>query len=152
MRLMLLLAALITAVPAVARPSDRQAVIAVVDRYLDAINRHDAEAFAALQVESGMTFAQIYQGENAPRLRPRSNAEWVALMHGDAATFRERYWHPTVLVHKDIAVFWAPYSFDKNGVRLHCGVDVFDLVRVDSEWKVANAMWTIEPNGCPAGH
>jgi hypothetical protein len=48
-----------------------------------------------------------------------------------------------------MAVFWAPYSFDIDGKRSHCGVDVFDFIRVKGEWKLANSMWTVEPDGCP---
>lgn len=151
MRIILVLAASLLAAPAVAQDAEQQAVLAVVDRYLEAINTNDIDAYAELQVDSGMTFAQIYDGGEGPRLRPRSNAEWVSMMEGDTATYLEQYWDPTVLIHRDIAVFWAPYSFDRNGERMHCGVDVFDLVRVDGEWKVGNAMWTIEPDGCPAG-
>lgn len=145
------LAAAFLAAPAAAQTDDRQDIIAAAGRYLEAINSNDAAAYAALQVDSGMTFAQIYKGGGGPTLRPRSNKEWVAMMQGDTATYLERFWDPTVLIHKDIAVFWAPYSFDENGKRKHCGVDVFDFVRVDGEWKVANAMWTIEPEGCPEG-
>jgi hypothetical protein len=54
-----------------------------------------------------------------------------------------------LLIHNGIAVFWAPYSFDIDGRRSHCGVDQFDFVKVEGEWKLANSMWTVEPDGCP---
>ena len=28
------------------------------------------------------------------------------------------------------------------------GVDVFDLVKIDGEWRVSNSMWTVEPDAC----
>ena len=134
-----------------AKDEDKESAtfLAVIDSYIAAINSNDADAYAALQISEGMTFAQIYEADGSVRLRPRSNDEWVKLMRDNKATYLERYWDPTLLIHRDIAMFWAPYSFDENGVRLHCGVDVFDLVKVDDNWKIANAMWTIEPDGCP---
>ena len=134
-----------------AKDEDKESatILAVIDSYIAAINSNDADAYAALQISEGMTFAQIYEADGSVRLRPRSNDEWVKLIRDNKATYLERYWDPTLLIHRDIAMFWAPYSFDENGVRLHCGVDVFDLVKVDDNWKIANAMWTIEPDGCP---
>ncbi len=60
----------------------------------------------------------------------------------------ERYWDPTVLVRGPIAVVWAPYMLWSDGVKSHCGVDVFEMLRIDGEWRIGNAMWTIEPDGC----
>jgi hypothetical protein len=61
---------------------------------------------------------------------------------------RERYWSPTVLIRESIAVVWAPYEFWEDGKTSHCGVDVFDLIRVKGEWRIANSMWTVEPESC----
>jgi len=47
-----------------------------------------------------------------------------------------------------LAVVWTPYEFWLDGKRSHCGIDTFNLVKVDGNWRVANAMWTIEPEGC----
>ena len=62
---------------------------------------------------------------------------------------RERYWNPTVLLRGSIAVVWAPYEFWRDGKTTHCGVDVFDLVKQDDVWRVANIMYTVEPQACP---
>lgn len=149
MRNLIALVAMFWALPAAAQDGDRQAIIAVIERFMEAINTNDADAYAALQLDDGMTYAQIYGEDGQPTLRPRSNKQWVELIRRDTATYEERYWDPTILIHRDIAVFWAPYSFDEDGKRAHCGVDVFDLVRVNGRWKIANSMWTIEPEGCP---
>jgi len=42
-----------------------------------------------------------------------------------------------------------------DGKTTHCGVDTFDFVKVGGRWRVANMMWTVEPDACaglrPAG-
>ena len=48
-----------------------------------------------------------------------------------------------------IAVVWGEYEFFINGERSHCGVDVADVVKLDGKWKIANFMWTVEPDACP---
>jgi hypothetical protein len=83
------------------------------------------------------------------KLVPKSNLQDLSDTATEKRRFTEKYWDPTVLIHRDMAVFWAPYSFDIDGKRSHCGVDVFDFIRVNGEWKLANSMWTVEPDGCP---
>jgi hypothetical protein len=135
--------------PAAAKTSERGAVIAAVDRFLDAVNNDDPAGFRATQVPEGMTFALIYGPDGTMKLRPRSNAEWAERAGKSKVKVLERYWSPKIMIHRDMAVFWAPYSLDIDGKRAHCGVDMFELVKVGGEWKIANAMWTIEPDGCP---
>ncbi|MBN8852337.1 MAG: hypothetical protein BGO55_01150 [Sphingobacteriales bacterium 50-39] len=35
-----------------------------------------------------------------------------------------------------LAMVWAPYHFYYNGTLLHCGVDSFQLIRVNGVWKI----------------
>jgi hypothetical protein len=50
---------------------------------------------------------------------------------------------------RERAVVWAPYEFWRNGKTSHCGIDTFDMVKIDGQWRVANSMWTVEPDACP---
>lgn len=143
-RALLLLA--LTTTPA--KADDRADVLAAVDRFLNALNTNDAEAYAAAQVNDGVTYSQRYAADGSAKLRRRSNHDNLEMLRADSTKVREQYWNPTVLVHKDIAIVWAPYSFDIDGKRSHCGIDAFDLLRVDGVWKIGNAMWTVEPDGC----
>lgn len=147
-RLIAAIALLFTALPAAAKPDETKAVLAAVDRFLAAVNADDPAALAASQHSSGMTYAVIYGPDGKITVRPRSNAEWVERSGKSGKKYQETYWSPKVTIHRDMAVFWAPYSFDIDGKRSHCGVDVFNLIRIDGTWKVTNAMWSIEPDGC----
>jgi len=146
---LLILAVALLAAPAAAQADEKADVRAVVDKWLAAINSNDADGLAAHQLPQGMTFRQLHMPDGALKLSSRSNAEWVERARSETQKFHEQYWQPTIMVHGGIATFWAPYSFDINGKRSHCGVDVFDLVKVDGKWLIANAMWTVEPQGCP---
>ena len=43
---------------------------------------------------------------------------------------------------------WTPYELWADGKTSHCGIDVFDLLKEQGVWKIANAMWTVEPDAC----
>ena len=137
--------------PAAAKPSERAAVTAAVDRFLDAINRDDPAGLRATQLPEGMTFALIYGPDGALKVRPRSNAEWAERAGKSKAKLLERYWSPKISIYRDMAVFWAPYSFDIDGKRSHCGVDLITLIKADGTWKISFVSYTVEPDGCPKG-
>ena len=142
-----LLAASVAAPGAAA--DERAALMKVVDEVYAAINSNDVEAFKRLEVPEGMTFRLRYQPDGTMKLVPKSNLQDLSDTATEKRRFTEKYWDPTALIHRDMVVFWAPYSFDIDGKRSHCGVDVFDFIRVNGEWKLANSMWTVEPDGCP---
>jgi hypothetical protein len=145
----MILALLAASVAAPVEVDDRAALMKVVDEVYAAINNNDVQAFKRLEVPEGMTFRLRYQPGGSMKLVPKSNLQDLADTATEKRRFTEKYWNPTVLIHRDMAVFWAPYSFDIDGKRSHCGIDVFDFIRVNGEWKLANSMWTVEPDGCP---
>jgi hypothetical protein len=66
----------------------------------------------------------------------------------DATRLTERYWDEQLLISDHLAVFWAPYDFHINGEFSHCGIDVLNLIKIDGQWKIGHAMWTVQRPGC----
>lgn len=42
----------------------------------------------------------------------------------------------TVLVDADLAIVWTPYKFFYKATYSHCGVNSFQLVRINNIWKI----------------
>ena len=145
---LLMLAIVMGAAPAraqSARSADEVAVLALIDRFMQAISASDATALAALRLdEDSMTTVASPAAGGGTRIARRAPSR-NALPPG----LRERYWDPTVLIRGSIAVVWAPYEFWRDGKTTHCGVDVFDLVKQESSWRIAHTMFTVEPDACP---
>ena len=125
-------------------------MLAAMDRYMHAISANDLEGMAAMQTADGMTYRARATQDGGMEVVGHPNAYWVDPARLDGSTARERYWSPTVLVRGSIAVVWAPYEYWIDGKTSHCGVDVFDFIKVQGEWRVANSMWTVEPDACEA--
>ena len=126
-------------------PADEKAEVkAAVDAFIAAINSGDAAALDRLTHDEGTAFIMGYV-KGREGLRRRTTKESVERMKTSNSRNTERYWNPTILVHRDIAHFWAPYSFDVDGKRSHCGVDSFSLARVEGQWILTNNAWTVEP-------
>lgn len=130
------------------QPSEEAAVLEVLDRFMTAISESDLEAQAAMQTPDGMTYQWRPAKGGGMHITARPNSYWTDSSRDDGQVYRERYWSPTVMIRGGIAVVWAPYEFWIDGETSHCGVDVLDFVKIDGEWLVSNAMWTVEPEAC----
>lgn len=127
--------------------AEEEAILKVVDDFLLAIGNHDYEKLKELQVAEGTTFFQrATRAEKRPVVR-RPNADFIK-PQADADPFIERYWSPVVLVRGDLAMVWAPYELRDNGQVVHCGIDGFDMVKLDGKWRVGNLISTMEPDAC----
>ncbi len=126
---------------------EEAAILSAIDRFFMAMAEGDAAAFAALQTPDGMTYSQrVDDGEWT--LRPRTNSELVEAVTGSEQQVSETYWAPAVMIRGPMAVVWAPYEFQLEGEVSHCGVDVFNMLKIDGEWVIGAAMWTVEPEAC----
>lgn len=55
---------------------------------------------------------------------------------------QERIHDPLVRIDNDLAVVWAPFEYLIDGKVNSCGTDMFNLVKVDGKWLVANLLYT----------
>ena len=134
--------------PAGAQSGEETAILALMDRYLMALAANDIQGMAAIHTADGMTYRARAVDAGGWDVVAHPNSYWVDPARVDGHAHRERYWSPTVLIRGAIAVVWAPYEFWIDGKTSHCGIDVFDFVKIDGAWRVSNAMWTVEPNAC----
>jgi hypothetical protein len=129
------------------RPPDASetAILAVVDQFMVAVSTNDTAALSALRLEGGFNIVER-PGEAGSTLITRRRFAPSTAKPGNN---RERYWDPVVHVRGSIAVVWTPYEFWIDGKTSHCGIDVFDMMKEQGVWRIANMMWTVEPSACP---
>jgi len=60
----------------------------------------------------------------------------------------ERIVFGVVKVDGPLAIVWAPYKFFSNGVYSHCGVNSFQLVRLNNQWKIQFLIDTRRKGNC----
>jgi hypothetical protein len=143
------LAAALLAPPVQAAPKDIEeaAILATVQRFFDGLGSQDRAAMESTLLPDAMLTAQRIGPEGDARLGRRTRR---AFMDGVATQtgLYEGMWDPIVMRRGPIAVVWAPYEFRLNGKTTHCGIDAFDMVKVEGAWKIAHLMWTQEPDAC----
>lgn len=131
-----------------AQDAARQSVLDTVQRFFDALENKDGAALRDLHTAQGITHALRVRGDSAVVVaRPHDAA--IASITGSDASFLERMFDPVVHVDDHIAVVWTPYDFHVNGNFSHCGTDIFNLIRVRGDWKIASVTYTVEQEDCP---
>ena len=124
-------------------------ILAAVDRLLLAVGNHDSTALEELLINEGVSWFQTITPDASSEVEPFHNEDLMS-PETDADPFIERYWNPTIQIRSGLAHVWAPYELRDNGKQIHCGIDGFDLVYLDGDWRVASILSTMEPKGCEA--
>jgi hypothetical protein len=140
-------AALAAGAPATAAEPQDAAVTATVQRFFDAMAANDAAAVKAVTLPGSMFTAIRPAAGGGTRVSRIALDDFAAHLRPG---LKEAMWAPRVSVRGGMmATLTAPYEFKLDGKTTHCGIDVFDLARVDGEWKIASITWTAEPDACP---
>lgn len=73
-------------------------------------------------------------------------ADFVAKQPKGAAD--ERITYDVIKIDGPLAMVWAQYKFYFNGVFSHCGVDSFQMIKIDGVWKIQYLIDTRRKKGC----
>ncbi len=73
-------------------------------------------------------------------------ADLIGTIKKDSAD--ERIIFESIKIDGPLASVWAPYRFYYAGKLSHCGVDSFQLVRINGRWKIQYLVDTRRKQGC----
>jgi hypothetical protein len=131
---------------ALADSQEREAVLATVERFFTAMRTRDADTWEEILVPEGHTWRWRRDDQGDWVVSGSTNAAGTASLRTGDDRYDERMFAPTVLIRGPVAVVWTPYTFHLNGRFSHCGIDAFNLMKMDGRWRLADAMWTVEPD------
>jgi putative lumazine-binding protein len=132
-----------------AREGDQAAVLATVERLFGALASKDRAALLGAVVAEGRATSTGVDEQGRPEVHSSDWTTFADRLAGMTDRLRERLIDPHVHVEGDIAMIWSRYEFERDGVFSHCGIDHFDLVRIEGRWRVLNLTWTRQTEGCP---
>jgi hypothetical protein len=155
MRPMFLALLLAAATPAAAqhaehaREADSAAVLATVDRLFGALASKERAALLGAVVAEGRATSAGVDEAGRPQINSTDWTTFADRLVLMTDRLHERLIDPHVHVEGDIAMIWSRYEFEREGAFSHCGIDHFDLVRIEGRWRVLNLTWTRQTTGCP---
>ena len=124
---------------------EEEAVLAPVNALFAGMAKRDAAAIKASAMP-GANMILMRDGKPA-QMTIEAFAERVG-KPGKSA-IEERIHDPIIRIDNDLAVVWAPFEFLADGKVDHCGTDLFNLMRIDGQWRVTSITWNSRKD-CPA--
>ena len=150
----LMLAAVLSqsAAPPSADAEDK-AVLATAQAFFDGMEAANPDALRPLVLPG----AQFLSVREQPDGTVKLNRVAFEDSFGKSMTpgVKEWMWSPVIIRRGALATVTAPYEVSKDGKTLHCGIDIFTLVKqadgakAGGAWKIASISWTAEPGACP---
>jgi hypothetical protein len=133
--------------PAQGASADEDAVLKVVDQFLLAVGNGDRELQKSVELaDGGLAIYRTRDGVAGPvRRMPASDFQKPTPDHDP---FVEMYWDPKVDLRGSFAQVWSPYVLRDNGAVVHCGINAYQLVKLDGAWKIHAMLSSMEPEAC----
>lgn len=72
----------------------------------------------------------------------------ISISKAEKQSLDERITFSNILVDGNLASVWTPYEFYYQGKFSHCGVNSFQLVKANSEWKIQYIIDTRRKDNC----
>lgn len=127
---------------------DKKAAVAVVDKLFAEMAAANPEGILALHTPTSDLAAVFKQRDGKTRYQSINGEAFSKMFTDKTKVMREEMYDPKVEVHGDWAMVWGRYVFFNGDKLSHCGINQFNLIRIDSTWKIANGASTIDPNDC----
>jgi Domain of unknown function (DUF4440) len=124
-------------------------VKATVNKLFEGMKNSDGSVIKEVFADSAIlqTIGRNREGQTIIRTDAVSMfAEQVGKMPKGAAD--ERITFETVKIDGPLALAWTSYKFYYNGNLSHCGVNSFQLVRLNGKWKIQYLIDTRRRQGC----
>jgi hypothetical protein len=129
---------------------EEAAVLAPIRAMFAGLAARDGQAILAQVRSEGHVAVAVERPDGSSGLRHMNWADFAGGIKPGPERYEERITNPAVEIDGNIAMVWAPFAFLVDGKVRHCGVNHFDLVRENAQWKVLNVTWSQRTTGCPA--
>lgn len=146
--ILLLLIAFILAIPSFSQSGDAE-VKAVIESLFDGMRAKNADQIAAVFSENAIMQTIETTGETGV-VKAGSVADFVKGIANlpTETKLDEKITDYQIKIDGPMATAWTPYEFYLNGNFSHCGVNSFQLVKMEEGWKIVYIIDTRRKEGC----
>ena len=133
-----------------AQQSEEDAVKSKIIAFFDAFHKQDTVALKAMASDKVILQSIATNREGKTVL---NQSEYDTFIKSIASipkenTFEEKLLDFSIQVDGKMANAWTPYEFWYNGNFSHCGVNSFQLIKEDNDWKILYLVDTRRRQGC----
>lgn len=129
---------------------DKQAVKDVVETFFDGFHKQDSIIMKSTLAEDVVlqTTARNKQGKTLFKTEKIEKLVTSITSIPDSISFEEKLTSFSIQVDRTMANAWVGYEFWLNDKFSHCGINSFQLINFDGEWKIIYLIDTRGKAGC----
>ncbi len=133
-----------------AQDAEREAVKKVVKGFFEAFHKQDSLGMKSFVGDNVVlqTTGRNKEGKTMLRTTPIGKLYESIVSIPDSVSFEEKLTSWNIQVDRTMANAWVGYEFWLNGNFSHCGINSFQMVDFDGEWKIIYLIDTRGRAGC----
>ena len=120
---------------------DKKEILQKVQKFFDALETQDTVLYKSILLKDGQTWA-ISEKDGTVIYSIRQFSDRLKTLINPNSIIQEKTLSSKVMIHKQIAMAWVPYTLDISGKFSHTGVDVFTLLKTSEGWKISTLAYT----------
>lgn len=134
----------------VAQESEEEAVRKTVEGFFEAFHQQDSVGMKRYMGENVVlqSTGRNKEGKTLFRTTPIEKLYESIVSIPDSVEFQEKLTSWSIQVDRTMANAWVGYEFWLNGNFSHCGINSFQMVNFDGEWKIIYLIDTRAKAGC----
>jgi hypothetical protein len=127
---------------------DKKAALSVVNQLFAEMAAANPAGILALHTPTSDLAGVFRIKEGKTRYQSINGEKFSQMFTDKTKVMKEEMYDPKIEVSGDWAMVWGRYVFFVGDKLSHCGINQFNLVRIDGAWKIANGASTIDPTDC----
>ncbi|WP_422860116.1 nuclear transport factor 2 family protein [Flagellimonas sp. S174] len=145
-----ILLGLFTFISVNAQMDDKALVQKTVEGFFEAFHKQDSVAMKSFVADNVVlqTTGRNKEGQTQFQTTPIEKLYASIVSIPDSIQFEEKLTSWSIQVDRTMANAWVGYEFWLNGNFSHCGINSFQMVNFDGEWKIIYLIDTRGRKGC----
>lgn len=149
-RLFCLFTGLAIAAVVCAQSPEETAVKATVDQLFTGMRTGNGKLVADAFSGNAVLQTIVSRADGTVEVKTESVADFVSAVNKPhTEQWDERIQYGTIQIDSQLATVWTPYQFYLGGRFSHCGVNAFQLVKINGFWKIQYIIDTRRKTACP---
>lgn len=129
---------------------DQLAVKEVVETFFDGFHKQDSTIMSSVVADHVVLQTTARNKEGKTLFRTEEFSKMISSITSipDSIQFEEKLTSFSIQVDRTMANAWVGYEFWLNNQFSHCGINSFQLINFDGEWKIIYLIDTRGRAGC----
>jgi len=128
---------------------DEAAVKTVINNMFDGMRKTDSALIRSAFAPKAILETIVKTKEGKVSVRSEVVDSFImAVTRPHKEVYDERITFDLIKVDADLAIVWTPYQFYIDENFSHCGVNSFQLVKIDGQWKIQYLIDTRRKQDC----